>query len=1782
MLKIRLKFLTLSKDNLNDSLKSWDKHYFIKLKFNRKTFKISTGIYDEHLNLISWAHELLNSIQFNVISKCKSSKILFTLHEIKGEKFIGRIIFNLKSLLIDKESSSITETVCLDFEKSSGSDLLNDSKFVFDIITTNLSLDLFPSKPQVQRLKIGNQDLNVHLKFHELLVKENLSKQAFIRIKINNQYECSKWFKIDKNIKIDECFIIRIKFFELFEHFIEIHLIEEHHLFKHQNNILAEFSMLLHNIYVNFDKENHGFDNKFLFLSPNFSLKTSIFINSSDYLPINDENNTKSNILLNQISNERLRISRQFSLVFFYIELFNHITRFPTQISCKLKLTSNKHEIFLIDINNIKSVTEKDFIIICQEFVIQLKFEKISQVAFEFSTGNNKKLYSSIQFENLFKLTSYPLALKLCEDSNFEYPIGQILMKFEFLANNHENGILQINNVNCNVDELRQKYSKHWDYLFLIVLNGIYQLPVNLNHSLSVSLKILNQKTNSEYFYIENNKFSLLKSIKWQSHKPVLLVQFKLPNQIYRVLVLNFIDCLIDEISTKPPKKNIDIILKESFEKFKLIEINTADEIDNHIKNVFLNFFDKNFKEFENFSIQINLLKSLFQFVKTLTYLPLIRITLQKKENFKVKVLCKTFISFYNAYYSTFKAKHDKCFTLDANENNFFKPVADINAYCFSNQDDFKKCFKDNFSSVTLIEDFRGKLFSKNTSKIIEEFMFEIQIKSKFGENWETVFYMDKSLKKYEKKRGIINKDYLILKDWYREDEKWIYSNNFTQSIWLDVNIDSQLKYRCAKWIRKSSLKNLEAIESSNMNMISDTQLNKIFNSDKTLRISVIPLKSKKINYLLNIKFIEAKLLYNILLNLNQNIFKKDITNAFYSLKVFVFDKNKTLTSKRTSKNINISYLNQNPEWESNLEFSFEEFEQKSNTQIFFELFFNYLKHNRIKEISLGKSTIDYEFQKSEIFERTIINFHTKATGLVEFKMKQNENYLTYNQNPEIKKVTKHVVITNFGIRFRHEFFQKIRKNCKLEISFVINGALIKSKFSICENYSIFNDKKANNEHDIVKFKNISFYEDYYILSSPLDIYVSDSSKSVFKHNIIACNRINDIHGYNSDPKKYKAVYKENSFLKSNLINKNNYLSRLEKIKRDDLIPNDEKLDFNEKIIKIKADFWTRYYDSLKLHYKHKDHLKQFKDIFCFNILEHNLEHEYDGLCDYADTKIDLLDFKDSKTVYGEFIMKLSITEDDKLINDSKQIACLPTLCVIRLYIIKAFNLKNTKNPYIEVLCKRFSEYQHVKFSSTEHNFTENVNPEFGELFEFQVVVPNYFQIEVRVLDKSFHKFHHNHLIGFTLIELENRLSSKFRALSGIPILYYVENTSEDNKRSLYYSTLVWRDILKPSEILKKTCDLNKLTCVFDFDNLYIELDKKNIGLNNFNIDYLDELYVATTNIFEQLCLNVLNTEFNLVKEHIETRTLYKLINEKMIETGKIHLWVDVFPIENYLTKTSLPSPIDIHHRKPVSLELRCIVWSLMVFGNNSNKMINETKNIFIKSWIQGYENQTQKTDTHFHCRNKANFNYRFVFEFNYLWQEKCLLSDYKSSQTQLTKTTPKLHFQILTSDLLSVHSNIIGSVEFDLNRINLPTNDEPKSLFGTNKKITRNQANSESLFRIGKISGWWPCETLVEDMNFYTNMSIEILNSNEVKLKPVGKGRADPNINPKLDEPEREPLFDIGLLNPYHKLIQFLKYILFKKKKKFFFYIFLLIFILLCIWSIPSALINRIVTRVI
>ena len=119
-------------------------------------------------------------IQFDVISRCKSSNVFITLHQINGGKCIGKLKFNLKSFLIDKENSNIQETICLDLKTKLNNDLFfNGSKLVFDLNTNNLSFDLFPSKLQITKFPVENQVLNIHVKLHELFVKEAFYKQAF-------------------------------------------------------------------------------------------------------------------------------------------------------------------------------------------------------------------------------------------------------------------------------------------------------------------------------------------------------------------------------------------------------------------------------------------------------------------------------------------------------------------------------------------------------------------------------------------------------------------------------------------------------------------------------------------------------------------------------------------------------------------------------------------------------------------------------------------------------------------------------------------------------------------------------------------------------------------------------------------------------------------------------------------------------------------------------------------------------------------------------------------------------------------------------------------------------------------------------------------------------------------------------------------------------------------------------------------------------------------------------------------------------------------------------------------------------------------------------------------------------------------------------------------------------------------------------------------------------------------------------------------------------------------
>ena len=71
----------------------------------------------------------------------------------------------------------------------------------------------------------------------------------------------------------------------------------------------------------------------------------------------------------------------------------------------------------------------------------------------------------------------------------------------------------------------------------------------------------------------------------------------------------------------------------------------------------------------------------------------------------------------------------------------------------------------------------------------------------------------------------------------------------------------------------------------------------------------------------------------------------------------------------------------------------------------------------------------------------------------------------------------------------------------------------------------------------------------------------------------------------------------------------------------------------------------------------------------------------------------------------------------------------------------------------------------------------------------------------------------------------------------------------------------------------------------------------------------------------QRLALHILRQQ-NLVPEHIETRSLYTLM-QPGIPQGQLHMWVDIFKKVD-----AIPPPVDISPRKPEKYALRIVVWN--------------------------------------------------------------------------------------------------------------------------------------------------------------------------------------------------------------------------------------------------------------
>ncbi|MGH0134574.1 UNVERIFIED_CONTAM: hypothetical protein FKN15_031045 [Acipenser sinensis] len=199
-----------------------------------------------------------------------------------------------------------------------------------------------------------------------------------------------------------------------------------------------------------------------------------------------------------------------------------------------------------------------------------------------------------------------------------------------------------------------------------------------------------------------------------------------------------------------------------------------------------------------------------------------------------------------------------------------------------------------------------------------------------------------------------------------------------------------------------------------------------------------------------------------------------------------------------------------------------------------------------------------------------------------------------------------------------------------------------------------------------------------------------------------------------------------------------------------------------------------------------------------------------------------------------------------------------------------------------------------------------------------------------------------------------------------------------------------------------------------------------------------------------------------------------------------------------------------------------------------------------------GYEENKQKTDVHYRSLGgEGNFNWRFIFPFDYLPAEQVCTFNKKehfwSLDKEETKTSPKLMIQIWDNDKFSF-DDYLGSVELDLNRMVRPSkNPEKCTLDMLEQSLCPEKL--VSLFEQKTMRGWWPCvgesngEKIIAGK---VEITLEIVSEQERDEKPAGLGREEPNMNPKLEDPKRPETSFLWFSSPFKTM----KYILWRRFK--------------------------------
>uniref|UniRef100_A0A8C8H6J5 C2 domain-containing protein n=1 Tax=Oncorhynchus tshawytscha TaxID=74940 RepID=A0A8C8H6J5_ONCTS len=600
-------------------------------------------------------------------------------------------------------------------------------------------------------------------------------------------------------------------------------------------------------------------------------------------------------------------------------------------------------------------------------------------------------------------------------------------------------------------------------------------------------------------------------------------------------------------------------------------------------------------------------------------------------------------------------------------------------------------------------------------------------------------------------------------------------------------------------------------------------------------------------------------------------------------------------------------------------------------------------------------------------------------------------------------------------------------------------------------------------------------------------------------------------------------------------------------------------------------DWWSKYFASIETLMEVRDRFCSilFCSILFYSVYNKELEAEYDNFEDWLHT-FNLYRGKagdddeaalDDDRIVGRFkgsmcMYKLPLSEEiTREVGFDPNMGMFqsiphndPINVLVRVFVVRATDLhpadvNGKADPYVVIKLGK------SELKDKENYISKQLNPVFGKAFDMEATFPMESMLTVSVYDWDL--VGTDDLIGETKIDLENRFYSKHRATCGIANSYSVHGYN------------VWRDPMKPSQILAKLCKEGKL-------------DGPHYGPGG-RVKVANRVFMGATEIEdendEHLALTVLKhweeiprVGCKLIPEHVETRPLLNP-DHPGIEQGRIEMWVDMFPMD-------MPAPgpaIDISPRKPKKYELRVIIWNTdeVILEDDDYFTGEKSSDIFVRGWLKGQQEDKQDTDVHYHSlTGEGNFNWRFVYPFDYLMAEEKIVISKKESMFSWDETEYKiparLTLQVWDADHFSA-DDFLGTVglhcwsaiELDLNRFP--------------------QLPCISIFKQKRVKGWWPFVARDENDEMELTGKVEaelhLMSAEEAEKSPVGLGRNEPD---PLEKPNRPDTTFLWFLSP----LKAIRYLVCNRYKwliiKMIVALLLLMMLGLFLYSMPGYLVKK------